>query len=232
MTMEKRIYISTNFNRLRRVIGEQRNNRGINHLDNNFLLSWNSINNCFEAGFNPDTDLFLLRDEAYDENNNPIDTLGSTTILATDYLKRHSKYTHSINQFEDRIHSKGQHEENDPIYTRIFELILRENIDIANKIIEFLFPSREGILGKKLELLHTLLVPPVDLNINLKEWKELEEVVKKANEANLNIEINTEAWRKFVLEDINGKASEFNENPFSEEYINALTSLRDALLSS
>lgn len=227
--MKKRIFISTNYDRLRRVIGDQRDNKGIQLLNENNLLYWNPNSKSFQINLLMDASIFLVRDENYGNNNTPIDTLENIQIQQSDYLMRHSRYTHKIIDFGGRVNSKGQHEPRDPYYSKVFECILDDSInEKTEQIIEFLFPTSDIILGKKLNLLHNLLVPPADFVEANKKWEEIETTVESARASGINVSLatNEDALTTFQ------KAVNGINDPFNSVYINALADLRDAILSS
>lgn len=90
----------------------------------------------------------------------------------------------------------------------------------------YLFFSGDPVLEAKLELLHSLLVPPADLNSDYNKWNELKKVTKDTVSSKEKM-----AWKSFACEPINGKiASEYHNTPFDEHYIKALSELRDKLL--
>ena len=226
--MKKRLFISTNYDRLRRVIGNQRENKGINLLNESYLLYWNNINS-FQINQLDDACIILVRDEVYDNNNTPIDTLENIQILQNDYLMRHSKYTHKIIDFEGRVNSGGQHEPQDPYYSKVFDYILDDLIsDKTEQIIEFLFPTTDIILGKKLDLLHNLLVPPADFAEANKKWEEIETTVESARASGIHVSL---AEDENALTTFQNSVNGIND-PFDPGYIKALADLRDAILSS
>lgn len=223
--MSKRIFISTNFDRLRNVLGEaKRNQKGINLLSNNNFLYWNTDSKQFQATATQ-TNLFLVKDEVRD-GNNAIDALGGIEIQDTDYLMRHSKYTHRIQDFGNRIHQDGEHEQGNVFYTTVFNFIFDNGENKAQRIIEFLFPSAEAILSKKLDLLRSLLVPPVDYDAANKRWEEIKKAVKIASQSGLNITLatNEDALTIFQSQTSSVKSA------FDPNYHLALTTLRNSLL--
>lgn len=96
--------------------------------------------------------------------------------------------------------------------------------DTFKKLWDFFFG--DPILEAKLELLHSLLVPPIGLSKNYVKWNNLNSVARYATGAP-----ESTAWTNFVTQDINGNAEKYHKDPFDEKYIAALTKLRDALLT-
>lgn len=124
------------------------------------------------------------------------------------------------------------HEEGDPYYGFVFNSIILNGEISANEkaamIIEFLFPTAETILGNKLELLHHLLVPPVDFTEANKQWEKLKKAVKTANDSGVKVTLSSDEKALDVFEtESTGKT-----DAFDPQYLDSLRTLRDKLLAS
>lgn len=127
---------------------------------------------------------------------------------------------------------KGQHEKNDQwgynLINYIFDAYslkgfnIQKYDDAIKKIIDWFDFNEE--LEAKLELLHSLLVPPANLDKNYTKWDKLNKLSKYKESSQEVV-----AWKKFVESDINGNAENFHDKPFDEKYIKALEDLRDSL---
>ncbi|MBK8808622.1 MAG: hypothetical protein IPO21_19115 [Bacteroidales bacterium] len=106
----------------------------------------------------------------------------------------------------------------DNLYPQVFDIIFDGKDNKAERIIEFLFPTTEAILGKKLYLLHYLLVPPVDFTVAQKQWEELKKAVKTANDSGVKVNLSSDekALDVFVTESTSKK------DAFDPEYLSAL----------
>ncbi len=133
-----------------------------------------------------------------------------------------TKITNSFN------HSKGGSHVSMSLHESVFKIIFGNEIDKIKRIIQQVFPTSEAILGKKLDLLHNLLVPPVDFTEVNKQWKEIKKAVKAAKDSDIKVLISSDenALRDFVNEST-GKT-----DAFDPKYLEALRSLRDKLLVS
>lgn len=230
----KRVFISTNYNKLQFIIGERRNELGINLLnseDNHVLIFSEGTFKAYQANPTQVGYLFLVNDSSNLLNNsgNPIISINKEK---DDYLMRHNTCNHEALFKKDNIHRKGMHEEGDPFYGYVFnDVILNNNISAdqkALKIIEFLFPTSEIILGKKLDLLHNLLVPPVDFKKANEYWEELKKIVEIAKESGINVSLASD---ENALADFETEAKEIKE-AFDPKYLESLRTLRDKLLVS
>lgn len=229
----KRIFISTNYDRLEVVIGhELRNTHGINLLQNNNVLYFNETKNSFQAEPYANSALFLIKDEIIEGGNNPIDALSNLRILPDDYLMRHSRCTHNVQDFGNRVNNNGRHEDDDPYYSHVFKNIIFSRyinpIQKASAIIEFLFPTAEVVLGKKLDLLHSLFVPPVDTTEANRKWADIKKTVQTARASGIHVSL---AEDENALATFQKSVNGIND-PFDPGYIKALADLRDAILSS
>lgn len=229
----KRIFISTNYERLEVVIGHDlRNTHGITLLQNNSVLYFNEMLNSFQSEPHNNTTLFLIKDEIHDGGNNPVDALYNIKILPDDYLMRHSRFTHNVKDFGIRVNNNGRHEEDDPYYSHVFKNIIFSrdinSIEKASAIIEFLFPTPEVVLDKKLDLLHSLLVPPVDTTEANSQWADIKNTVLKARASGINVSLATNEDEFTTFQ----KAVNGINDPFDPDYIKAIAKLRDAILPS
>lgn len=148
-----------------------------------------------------------------------------------DYILHHSREDRHINWIETESFfskTKGMHSLRDNLYPQVFDIIFDGKDNKAERIIEFLFPTTEAILGKKLDLLHYLLVPPVDFTVAQKQWEEIKKAVKKANDSGVKVTLSSDekALDVFVTESTSKK------DAFDPEYLSALRTLRDKLLVS
>ena len=229
----KRIFISTNYERLEVVIGDDlRNTHGINLLQNNTVLYFNETQNSFQAEPHTNSALFLIKDEIIESDNIPVDALNNIRILPDDYLMRHSRCTHNVQDFGNRVNNNGRHEEDDPYYSHVFKNIIFSRdiypINKASAIIEFLFPTAEFILGKKLDLLHSLLVPPVDIAEANNKWADIKKTVQTARASGITVSLTT---NEDALTTFQNAVNGIND-PFDPKYIKALANLRDDILLS
>ena len=230
--MSKRIIISTSWDKLN-FIGRARETKNLNLLSLksedgkkfiNKFIGYNHTTNAFEAK-KIDTDIILIQDTAM--LGDLIDA-GLTFNKETDYFLHHTNNNGLLNKQDQQFKAttSGAHETaKEHKYKPVFDFILGEDNNKAQRIIEFLFPTADSILGKKLDLLHSLLVPPVDFTDANAKWKEIGEAIKIApKEANLS-PLDANALETFTTAII-GKTDAFDKG-----YLEALTILRDALLN-
>lgn len=130
-----KIFISTDYHLLNKIIGERKDQKGISLLKTNDLIYFNDNLKTFQVEKIEDANLFLVKDIA---NSNQ---LSFAINKESDYLMRHSTCNH--NSLFQRIHSKGEHEVKNPYYTRVFDIIFDDESNKANRIIEFLFDPTE-----------------------------------------------------------------------------------------
>ncbi len=118
-----------------------------------------------------------------------------------------------------------------PIDRRIYvDLIERKNIDSQfNRIWSRYYKKfmNSVILKVKLELLHSLLIPPKNLKSNFISYKLWSKLMSIANYTNDSAEFK--AWDNFINE-IKNKIAEYHKNPFDETYIKSLIKLRTVML--
>jgi len=222
----ERLFISTNYVQLFLVIEDRRNQVGINLLNGDpQLLYWNIDENKFQSEPVIETNLFLIKDVSM----NPFHGSAITIDKDKDYLMHHFTCNH-INVGFKNVHSEGSHISNNQYYKGVFDIIFSEvaSKEKASKIIEFLFPTAEAILGKKLDLLHSLLVPPVNIVSANAQWEEISKTVKKAQESGINVSLTSDDK---ALNDFVSEVRSITE-AFDPKYIEALTQLRDKLLLS
>lgn len=218
----KRIFISTNYIKLEKVIDEKRNLKGINLINNYDLLYFNKASQSFQAEPVIETDLFLVKDES----TTPFNLL--TINPEKDYLMHHNTIRNHTNAGFKGVHDKGMHEENNKWYTGVFDIILDNEVSKAEHIIDFLFPTEEIVLGKKLDLLHSLLIPPIDIAEANNKWADIEKTVQTARASGITVSLATDENAITTFQNaVNGI-----NDPFDPEYIKALADLRDAILSS
>ncbi len=207
------------------VIEDKRDQLGINLLNTNLdIIYWNISETKFQA--EPlDTNVFLIKDESV----NPFENQKIAISKDNDYLMHHSTCNH-INTGFKNVHSDGMHEPNNPHYTEVFDIIFSQitPMDKAAKIIEFLFPSADAILGKKLDLLHNLLVPPVDFTEAQKQWEEIKKSVKTANDSGVKVTLSSD---ENALKDFTNDATGITD-AFDPKYLESLRKLRNKLLVS
>lgn len=130
--------------------------------------------------------------------------------------------TNSFNRFKGGSHISGS------LHKRAFEILFGKEEDKVKRIIELVLPSAEAILGKKLDLLHHLLVPPVDFTEAHQQWEELKTAVKTANDSDVKVTLSSDENALNVFEtESTGKT-----DAFDSEYLSALRTLRDKLLLS
>lgn len=218
----KRIFISTNYTKLDKVIDEKRNLKGIHLIANFDLLFFNHASQSFQTEPVIETDLFLVKDES----TTPFNLVSINP--ENDYLMHHNTIRNHTNEGFKGVHDKGMHEEGNKWYTGVFDRILDDDANKAERIIDFLFPSVEIILGKKLDLLHSLLVPPVDTTEANAKWANIRNIVQTARASGINVSLATD---ENALTTFQNKVNGMND-PFDPRYIEALTDLRDALLTS
>ncbi len=167
--------------------------------------------------------LHILSDEIQFPNGFKIDKVNDG-ILFHDSSSENVKTT-ITNAFN---HSKGGSHVSGSLHERAFKILFSNEHYKVNQIIQLVFPTSEVILGKKLELLHTLLVPPVDFTEAIKQWKELQKTVKTAKESDINVSLASD---ENALTDFEKSATGLTD-AFDPKYIEALTQLRDKLLVS
>jgi hypothetical protein len=124
--------------------------------------------------------------------------------------------------------SKGGSHVSRSLHESAFTILFGNENNKINRIIQLVFPSEDAILGKKLDLLHNLLVPPVDFTEAQKEWKELKKAVKTANDSGVKVTLSSDenALDVFVTESTGKK------DVFDPAYLESLRTLRDKLLVS
>lgn len=124
--------------------------------------------------------------------------------------------------------SKGGSHVSGSLHEKAFKILFGNEEDKVKRIIELVFPSADVILGKKLDLLHNLLVPPVDFTEAQKQWGELKKAVKTANDSGVKVTLSSDEKALDVFEtESTGKT-----DAFDSEYLSALRTLRDKLLAS
>lgn len=221
--MIKRIFITTNITRLREnITGTRQDELGIEQLGhNNCNALYLNENNRFDTN-TTSSSLILIFDESYPITITNIGEINTDT----DGLLHHTT-TPQNEQYTQFLHKKeGLHENTDEhLYKPVFKIIFDNDNNKAQRIIEFLFPTADSILGKKLDLLHSLLVPPIDFTDADTKWKEIGDAIKNApKEANVSPLIDDKALETFKNA-VSGKTDAFDKG-----YLEALTILRDALL--
>lgn len=231
--MASRIFITTNWDSLvDRVLPKSAPNRngnskGINVLSNNNpILYFDMLNLIFQSNA-IETEIILLHDESY---NTVINNLGIKK--EADYLLHHSipnNPTPSYGELFGPHFTIGQHELAGPKYPEVFEVIFNDGItNKSEKIIEILFPTTEIILGKKLDLLHSLIVPPVDTTEANGKWADIKKTVQTARASGITVSLATNEDALTIFQ----KAVNGINDPFNPDYIKALADLRDAILPS
>ncbi|HBX51712.1 MAG: hypothetical protein A2309_01410 [Bacteroidetes bacterium RIFOXYB2_FULL_35_7] len=108
-----------------------------------------------------------------------------------------------------------------PFYDNILKPLAEgiKKSEVNNDLLKnlWIFFTGDPILEAKLELLHSLLLPPADFT-NFEKWNDLQ---NSANYENGAKEIK--AWNTFI----NG--NDYSKRPFDQEYLTTLSELRDAL---
>jgi hypothetical protein len=137
----ERMFISTNYGGLRKVIAKKREEKGICLLEKPEveLLYFNPDTLLFQLEEVDNADLFLVKDTSslVNKRGEPIIVIN----IETDYLMHHSTCNH--NNLFSLKHSYGQHEEDDKYYTKVFNIIFEKYNNKAEQIIEFLFGRAE-----------------------------------------------------------------------------------------
>lgn len=218
--MTKRIFISTDAN-LHGTFGGRSdtdfqtklNISNLSLLNNNDIVYYNgTVFDTTSTG----SSIIIVKD---------LSTTKLTGINAnTDFLLHHKKtdshVTNVVNNFEGQK-VLGQHP--DKYYKDVFKIIFDDTINNkAQRIIEFLFPTADTILGKKLDLLHSLLVPPVDFADAKEQWKKIKEAVDEARTRGVVVSFPADV---LPLTDFETAVSNI-----TGAFDKALTKLRDTLL--
>lgn len=214
-----KIFISTN--------GDKPKNLYLSDEDKNevenFLLQNGFLENVNNVEIEVYKDVFLISDE--------LEKLSTHVLRNTDYLLHHNSIKDGIKGLFDK-RAEGNHIIGIQFkYKNVFDILLEDKIENDSKaqlIIEFLFPTSEAILGKKLDLLHNLLVPPADFAEANKQWEEIETTVESARASGISVSLATD---ENALTTFQNKVNGMND-PFDPDYIKALADLRDALLSA
>lgn len=235
--MKKRIFITTNWNALEtKVLPKAAPNRngvtnGIDRIgdgEGKFnVLYYNERIKAFQ-GDEIDSEIVLIYDKKYNES---IKVIRIDDEKKRDFLLRHSIPENVTPSYEDKFGKNvttGEHERLGKNYPAVFKIIFDGENKKAERIIEFLFPTSEAILGKKLDLLHRLLVHPLDFAEANKQWIEIETTVESAKGSGINVSLATD---ENALTTFQNKVNGMND-PFDPDYIKALADLRDAILSS
>jgi hypothetical protein len=208
----KRIFISTNYDKLGKVIGDNQDEKGIKDLNNDeiSLLYFNNSTFNFQTSLIENAILLLVKDTStlIDSNKTPLVKINKDE----DYLMGHSTCKH-LELFE-YTHTDGMHEQKDPFYTSVFKTIFDDSIQPADKVEEIL-----KVLG----------------------FTEEQKTEKNEHESKLNFlhhcltksglnkdEVTNSEWAK--LDEYKNLSSQANDGPFGANYISALRSLRDKLL--
>jgi hypothetical protein len=155
-----------------------------------------------------ESDLFFTSDSlTQTEYNNIFDTKGENDEVYILYHRKHDKFILRLNNNSDKC-KIGQHiQPESGLYAIALKILLDNEDDKCKRIIDRIFKGNP-ILEAKLELLHNCLVPesiPFSLNSPLSSYNG--------------------AFRTFNTE-------RNNKSAFDEDYIKALTKLRNALLDS
>ncbi|MCC6447698.1 MAG: hypothetical protein IT215_03335 [Chitinophagaceae bacterium] len=107
-------------------------------------------------------------------------------------------------------------------HDKVYRILFDNDNNKAQRIIEFLFPTADTILGKKLDLLHSLLVPPVDFADAKEQWKKIKEAVDEARTRGVVVSFPADV---LPLTDFETAVSNI-----TGAFDKALTKLRDTLL--
>lgn len=214
-----KIYISTNGDKPKNLYTNDQSKENVEA----FLIKngFDTIANNIEREVFKD--VVLISDELH--------SLTTEINSATDYLLYHNVTKSEIVNLFDRK-TPGNHMIGDQYkYQKVFDILLSEKIEDETKaklIIEYLFPTADIILGKKLDLLHNLLVPPIDFITAQNHWNEIKNVVKKAKESGIKVSLASD---ENALNDFEKSAKGLTD-PFEPNYLEALRTLRDQLLDS
>lgn len=133
----------------------------------------------------------------------------------------------------DEVFSHVEGDTTNPFY-RLSELWdCNSNKGFEEKLNEFKetwFPSADVILGKKLDLLHSLLAPPTDeFKDAEKQWAAIKKTVEEANKNRSDDEKLSLATDENALTTFETSVSNIT-GAFDKPYLEALTTLRDKLL--
>lgn len=135
----------------------------------------------------------------------------------TDYFLHHTN-KNGLSEKQDELfdnlrictgrHEVGEANINETKYPKVFEIIFDNENDKLNRIIQFLFPTldEDTILNEKLDFLHNCLIPENLCKIKCKSEWQVDSEFKKLKELKCT-------------------------DPFDDNYIEALTTVRDKLLN-
>lgn len=207
----KQIFITTRKTSLQELFRETNCENSANSFDIPFTQTEGELS------------LHILSDEIEFPNNFKIDK-DKDGILFHDSSSENVKTTiaNSFSRTKGGSHTSGS------LHERAFKILFGNEEDKVKRIIELVFPSEDAILGKKLDLLHHLLVPPVDFTEAQKQWEELKKAVKTANDSGVKVTLSSDENALDVFEtESTGKT-----DAFDSEYLSSLRTLRDKLLVS
>jgi hypothetical protein len=223
----KRVFISTDFDRILNLFAEEKDKEDkaekmfiiINSKEKNLPAFYNVEKNCFLKQ-NNSSQIILLRDTLVKLENINIDD-------NNDYLLYHSITKSAIRGLFKKS-KLGHHEpEEECHYKPVFDIILDEEGNKFNRIMNFLFPPEKDLLETKLVILHKCLAFEEISNINWEVDGTIILTDKKTGESKILPEKITDNVVKDKFEILKGLKT---SGPFGDEYINALTELRDCLL--
>jgi hypothetical protein len=167
--------------------------------------------------------LHILSDKIEFPNGFNIDKINDGILFHDSSSKNvMTTITEAFNQSKGGSHVAGS------LHEKAFKILFSNEQNKVNQIIQLVFPTSEVILGKKLDLLHNLLVPPVDFTEVRKQWKELQKTVKSAKESDINVSLASD---ENALADFEKSAAGLKD-AFDANYLEALRNLRDKLLVS
>lgn len=216
-----KIYISTNRNQPKNLYTSDKDKTKLTaFMETNGFI--NGVRDNVKEVF---ANVFLISDE--------LDLLPPNITIdrKSDYLLYHKDTKQTVKEGFD-FAQEGHHVIGKKFkYEDVFVILFDDSIQPDNKakqIIEFLFPKADTILGKKLDLLHNLLVPPADFAEANKQWEEIETTIESARASGIIVSLAT---NEDALTTFQNAVNGIND-PFDPEYIKALAKLRDDILLS
>jgi hypothetical protein len=207
----KQIFITTRITSLKELFRETNYENSANSFNIPFTLTEGELS------------LYIVSDEIEFPSNFKIDSDKDGILFhdsSSDDVKK--TITNSFNCSKGGSHVSGS------LHERAFRFLFDNESNKINRIIQLVFPSADAILGKKLDLLHHLLVPPVDFTEANKQWEELKKAVKTANDSGVKVTLSSDEKALDVFEtESTGKT-----DAFDPQYLDSLRTLRDKLLVS
>ncbi|MBK8370391.1 MAG: hypothetical protein IPL20_03235 [Saprospiraceae bacterium] len=201
----KRIIISTNYAKLDDIL-ESRNVLNLISINSDFFTGYCEEKEEFVSKKN-DAALILIQDNA---TITQLKDAGLIFNKETDHFLHH-KNENALLSYQNilfKYWTDGMHETvHEHKYKPVFEIILDDKDNKAERIIQFLFPQKRKDIQTRLQILHQCLVPS-ELE-NIKDVSE--EIIKDFESFKTEIE--------GIL------------NPFDPDYLEKLRTLRDKWLT-